>query len=189
MLLSFLKLRVQLYIQTPCAYSKNKYEHCILKWKTYKSKDTKKIDKKPSSIYLLTVSMLNWGVRMFFLFHGGRKTKEFPVKNSWTSTDKNQQQNGHTFDTQQVWKLSASYIIIKFEYDTCCHWLNERALSEYKTWSWAKAVMPSAKFHQRSGEKHSTMSPLSPYTSLVLKPVSACFTTEQSTVKTSLFVT
>ena len=68
-----------------------------------------------------------------FFFSWREKVLQFPVKNSFASTDKNQQQNGHTFDTQQVWKLSASYIKIKFEYNTCCHWLNKRALSEYKT--------------------------------------------------------
>ena len=42
--------------------------------------------------------------------------------------------------------------------------------------------------HSRSGEKHSTTSCVSPYTSFVLEPLPACFTTEQRTVETSLFV-
>ena len=29
-------------------------------------------------------------------------------------------------------KLLISDFVIKFEYDACCHWLKERALSEYK---------------------------------------------------------
>ena len=35
--------------------------------------------------------------------------------------------------------------------------------------------------------KHSTKSRVSPYTSFVLWPLPACFTTEQSTIKASLF--
>ena len=42
--------------------------------------------------------------------------------------------------------------------------------------------------HSRSGEKHSTTSCVSPYTSFVLEPLPACFTTEQRTVEASLFV-
>ena len=40
----------------------------------------------------------------------------------------------------------------------------------------------------RGGKKHSTTSRVSPYTSFVLYPLPACFITEQSTVKASLFV-
>ena len=40
----------------------------------------------------------------------------------------------------------------------------------------------------RSGEKHSATSRVSPYTSFALQPLPVCFTTEQSTVKASLFV-
>ena len=43
--------------------------------------------------------------------------------------------------------------------------------------------------HSRSGEKHSTTSCVSPYTSFVLEPLPACFITEQRTVEASLFVT
>ena len=42
--------------------------------------------------------------------------------------------------------------------------------------------------HSRSGEKHSTTSCVSPYTSFVLEPLPACFTTEQRTVEAFLFV-
>ena len=42
--------------------------------------------------------------------------------------------------------------------------------------------------NSRSGEKHSTTSRVSPYTSFVHQPLPACFITEQSTVKASLFV-
>ena len=42
--------------------------------------------------------------------------------------------------------------------------------------------------HSRSGEKHSTTSCVSPYTSFVLEPLPACFSTEQRTVEASLFV-
>ena len=42
--------------------------------------------------------------------------------------------------------------------------------------------------HSRSGEKHSTTPRVSLYTSFVLEQLPACCTTEQSTVKASLFV-
>ena len=42
--------------------------------------------------------------------------------------------------------------------------------------------------HSRSGEKHEMESSVSLYTSFVLWPLPACFTTERSTVKASLFV-
>ena len=29
------------------------------------------------------------------------------------------------------------FLIIKFRYNACCHWLKVRALSEYRTWSWS----------------------------------------------------
>ena len=38
-------------------------------------------------------------------------------------------------------------IIIKFGYNALCHCLKEQALSEYKAWSRAKAVTPSAKLY------------------------------------------
>ena len=41
---------------------------------------------------------------------------------------------------------------------------------------------------EESGKKHSTTSRVSPYTSFALYPLPACFITEQSTVKASLFV-
>ena len=41
--------------------------------------------------------------------------------------------------------------------------------------------------HSRSGEKHSTTSCVSPYTSFVLEPFPAYFTTEQRTVE-ALFI-
>ena len=36
---------------------------------------------------------------------------------------------------------------IKFRYNARCHWLKERTLSEYKAYSLAKAVTPSAKLY------------------------------------------
>ena len=38
-------------------------------------------------------------------------------------------------------------IIIKFGYNALCHCLKEQALSEYKAWSRAKVVTPSAKLY------------------------------------------
>ena len=35
--------------------------------------------------------------------------------------------------------------MIKFGYDACWNWLKERALGEYRAWSLAEAVTPSAK--------------------------------------------
>ena len=37
--------------------------------------------------------------------------------------------------------------IIKFGYNVRCRWLKERALWEYRVYSWAKAVTPSAKLY------------------------------------------
>ena len=46
------------------------------------------------------------------------------------------------------WKITPIiYIIIKFGYNTYCHWLKERALWDYRAWNWAKAVTPSAKLY------------------------------------------
>ena len=42
-------------------------------------------------------------------------------------------------------------------------------------------------FENRTKEKHSTTSCVSPFTAFVLQPVPTCFTTEQSKVKPSLF--
>ena len=38
-------------------------------------------------------------------------------------------------------------IMIKFGYNACWNWLKERALEEYRAWSWAEAVTPSAKLY------------------------------------------
>ena len=47
---------------------------------------------------------------------------------------------------------------------------------------------PCSVEHSRNGDKHSTTPRVSPYTSFVFQPFPVCFTTEQSTVKTSLLV-
>ena len=50
-----------------------------------------------------------------------------------------------SFDWWTKLKLCGSFnFIIKFGYNARYHWLKERALSEYKALSWAKAVTPSA---------------------------------------------
>ena len=51
-----------------------------------------------------------------------------------------------------------------------------------------RTLMVLKKWEEKCREKHSTTSRVSPYTYFVLEPLPACFVTEQSTVKASLFV-
>ena len=55
--------------------------------------------------------------------------------------------NRTALQLRSIADINLRYIIIKFGYDVRFHWLIERAESEYKTRSWAKAVTPSANFY------------------------------------------
>ena len=55
--------------------------------------------------------------------------------------------NRTALQLQSIADINLRYIIIKFGCDVRFHWLIERAESEYKTRSWAKAVTPSANFY------------------------------------------
>ena len=55
--------------------------------------------------------------------------------------------NRTALQLRSIADINLLYIIIKFGYDVRFHWLIERAESEYKTRSWAKAVTPSANFY------------------------------------------
>ena len=47
----------------------------------------------------------------------------------------------------------------EWEYNAPCHWLEERALSEYKTRSWAKAVTSSANLSSKNAEEIEQLEP------------------------------